>query len=250
MLAHEASQSASSRAGMGSGASNPQQRKPFFEYEGAPSLARRALAEGVATAGLTIAVVLAARAISLGDLRPLALGLGVPATVAALTLSFGPATGGHFNPLITVSQWLRGHRDVRCLLAYVAGQFGGALIGAGLATLLVAPAPVTTPVPVSLVISSEVFASAGLVTIVLAGSLVMRPHVALLAVVGWLVMINLAAPAGPFANPVLAVATPFVLGSLDTPLVLVRVAAELFGTVVALLVIAVTYPGSARARRL
>jgi glycerol uptake facilitator-like aquaporin len=194
-----------------------------------------------------MAVVLAARAISLGDLRPLALGLGVPAAVAALTLSFGPATGGHFNPLITVSQGLSRHRETRCLLAYVVGQLGGALVGAALAALLVAAAPITAPAPIGLVIGSEVFASAGLMTIVLAGSLVMDPHVGLLAVVGWIVMVNLTAPAGAFANPVLALAAPLSLGSLDAPLFLVRVDAELFGTAVALLVIATTYPGSASA---
>ena len=223
------------------------QREPFFEGSQPPSLARRALAEGVATAGLTMAVVLSARAISLGNLQPLALCLGVPAAVAALTLSFGPATGGHFNPLITASQWLRGHRDTRCLVAYVAAQLGGALIGAALAGLLVAPAPHTAPAPIGLVVGSEVFASAGLITIVLAGSLVMGPRVGLLAVIGWLVMVNLAAPAGPFANPVLALAAPLALGSIDPPIVLARVAAEFTGAALALLVIAVTYPRSARA---
>jgi len=39
---------------------------------------------------LTVAVVFAATSTSLGELRPLALGLGVPAAVAALTLAFGP----------------------------------------------------------------------------------------------------------------------------------------------------------------
>jgi multidrug efflux pump subunit AcrB len=76
----------------------------FFEAPDCPTLARRAIGEGVATAALTIAVVFAATATSLGALRPLALGLGVPAAVGALTLAFGPATGAHFNPLITASQ--------------------------------------------------------------------------------------------------------------------------------------------------
>ena len=224
----------------------PRQREAFYESAQRASLVRRALAEGVATAALTIAVILSARAISLGALQPLALALGVPATVAALTLSFGPATGGHFNPLITAAQWLRGRRDMRCVTAYVVAQLSGALAGAALAALLVGPGSQAAPAPMGLVIGSEIFASSGLITIALAGSLVMGPELGLLAVIGWLVMVNLAAPAGPFANPVLALAASFALGASDAPIILARVAAEIAGTLMALLVITVTYPRRAR----
>jgi hypothetical protein len=47
------------------------------------------------------------------------------------------------------------------------------------------------------VIGSEVFPSAGLITIVLAASLVTGPCVGLLAVIAWLVMVNLTVSAGP-----------------------------------------------------
>jgi glycerol uptake facilitator-like aquaporin len=218
------------------------QTLPFFEGPNSPCLARRALAEGVATAGLTMAVVFSAQATWLGALKPLALGLGVPAAVAALTLSFGPATSARFNPLVTASQWMRGHRGTGCLIAYVCAQLAGALIGAAVAALLVAPAPHVAPASLGVVIGSEVFATAGLIIIVLAASLVTATVIGLLSVIGWLVMVNLAAPAGPFANPVLALAAPLALGSLDTSLVLVHVAAELAGAAVALLVIALTYP--------
>jgi glycerol uptake facilitator-like aquaporin len=220
------------------------QRQPFFEGPSSPSLVRRALAEGVATAALTMTVVLSTQATWLGALQPLAICLGVPAAVAALTLSFGPATGAHFNPLITASQWLRGHRDSRCLIAYICAQFVGAWVGAALAALLVSPAPHIVPAPIGVVIGSEVFASAGLITIVLAASLVTGPLTGLLAVVGWLVMVNLAAPGGPFANPVLAFSTSLALGSMNASLLLAHVAAEFAGALLALLIIAVTYPGT------
>jgi glycerol uptake facilitator-like aquaporin len=218
------------------------QSEPFFEAPGCPSLARRALGEGVATAALTMAVVFAARASWLGALRPLALAVGVPAALVALTLSFGPATGAHFNPLVTASQWLHGRRHTRCLIGYVCAQFAGALLGAAIAFLLVGPGPQAAPAPLGLVIGSEIFASAGLIVIVLAASLVMGPRAGLLAVVGWLMMVNLAAPAGPFANPVLAVAASLALGSVDAPHILVHIGAELAGAALAVLVIAVTYP--------
>jgi hypothetical protein len=116
------------------------------------------------------------------------------------------------------------------------------LIGAGLVGFLVAPGLPPASEPIGLVFASEVFASTGLITIVLAASFVMAPQVGLLAVIGWLVMVNLAAPAGPFANPVLAIAAPFALGSLSTPMALVHIAAELVGAGLALLVVALTYP--------
>ena len=220
------------------------QRRPFFEGPNPPSLVRRAFAEGVATAGLTMAVVFSVQATWLGALRPLAICLGVPAAVAALTLSFGPVTGAHFNPLVTASQWLRGHRDTRCLIAYICAQFVGALIGAALAGLLVSPAPHVAPAPIGVVIGSEIFASAGLITIVLAASLVTGPLTGLSAVVGWLVMVNLAAPGGPFANPVLALSMSFAMGSMNASLLVAHVAAELAGASLALLIVALTYPGT------
>jgi glycerol uptake facilitator-like aquaporin len=226
------------------------QRDLFFEAPDPPTLARRALGEGVATAALTTAVVFAATATSLGELRPLALGLGVPAAVAALTLAFGPATGAHFNPLITASQWLRGHRNTRCFIAYVCAQLAGALIGASLVGLLVAPGPPVASDPIGLAFGCEVFASAGLIVIVLAASLVMSAQIGLLAVIGWLIMVNLVAPASPFANPVLAIAAPFALGSLSTQTALVHIAAQLVGAGLALLVIAVTYPRNRGAQTL
>ena len=189
-----------------------------------------------------MAVVFAVQAAWLGALHPLATGLGVPAAVAALTLSFGPATGAHFNPLVTASQWVRGQRDTRCMLAYMIAQFSGALVGAVAAGWLVGPGLHTAAAPLAVVVGSEVFASAGLITIVLAASLVSGPYIGLLAVVGWLVMVNRAVPAGPFGNPVLAFSALLAPRSMTPSLVLIHVAAEVAGTALALVIIGVTYP--------
>src|SRR3954463_13663197 len=48
----------------------------YVEARDCPPLAQRALAEGVATAALTMAVIFAVQASWLGALRPLALGVG------------------------------------------------------------------------------------------------------------------------------------------------------------------------------
>jgi hypothetical protein len=117
----------------------------------------------------------------------------------------------------------------------------------GAAGLLVVQAPQVSPPSIGIVIGSEIFVSAGLVIVVLAASLVTGPMIGLLAVVAWLVMINMAAPGGPFANPVLALATPLALGSTEPSLVLAHVGAEFLGAALAVLIIAATYPAVASA---
>ncbi|HEY4304478.1 MAG TPA: aquaporin [Gemmatimonadaceae bacterium] len=222
------------------------QAAPFFEAWECPALARRALAECVGTAALTVAVVFAAHASWLGQLRPLARGVGIPAALAALTLSLGPVTGAHFNPLVTASQWARGHRDTRSVLAYLVAQIVGAVVGAVAAGQLLGVMPQAVPAPLAVVVGSEIFASAGLITIVLVASLVASPSVGLMAVIAWLVMINLTAPAGPFANPVLALATPLALGSTTASAIFAHVGAEIVGAGMAVLLIVVMYPRAVR----
>jgi glycerol uptake facilitator-like aquaporin len=214
----------------------------FFEGRDCPNLARRALLEAVATGALTMTMIFAVQATWLGALRPLARGIGVPAAVGALTLSLGAATGAHLNPLVTASQWMRGERDTRSLFAYVIAQVLGALAGGAVAGWLVGPALHGAPAPLAVVIGSEIFASAVLIIIGLAASMVASPSLGLLAVVAWLVMVNLTAPAGPFANPVLALAAPFALASMTPSLVLAHLGAEVVGAAMALLLIAVIYP--------
>jgi hypothetical protein len=59
-------------------------------------------------------------------------------------------------------------------------------------------------------------------------------------------MVNLIAPAGPFANPGIALAAPLALGSMSASMIVAHVAAEVVGAGIAVLLIAVTYPSVAR----
>jgi glycerol uptake facilitator-like aquaporin len=107
-----------------------------------PSLARRVVAEFVGTALLVAIVVgsgIAAETLS----RDVGLELFENAAVTAaglavLILVFGPVSGGHFNPVISIIDWLLGRRSrgglqSADLLAYVIAQFAGAVCGAMLA---------------------------------------------------------------------------------------------------------------------
>jgi glycerol uptake facilitator-like aquaporin len=103
-------------------------------------LARQALAEFLGSAGLVTVVVgsgIAAQRLS-DDVglqlleNALATGLGL----VALILAFGPVSGGHFNPIITLADRLFGGVSTRQVAAYLPIQLFGGALGAVLANLM------------------------------------------------------------------------------------------------------------------
>ncbi len=63
---------------------------------------------------------------SVGPFAPLAIGL----MLAALMYAAGPISGGHFNPAVSLSVWLRGRCAARTAILYAVVQFvAGALAG-------------------------------------------------------------------------------------------------------------------------
>ena len=102
------------------------------------NLPRRLVAEGVGTAVLLAAVVgsgIMAERLS-GGSEALALLANMAATGAILTvliLVFGPISGAHFNPAVSLVFFLRREISRSHGLAYVAVQLVGGLIGVALA---------------------------------------------------------------------------------------------------------------------
>jgi glycerol uptake facilitator-like aquaporin len=99
-----------------------------------PSLARRAVAEGLGTAFLLATVVgsgIMAERLAAGNaaLALLANSLATGAGLFALILAFGVMTGAHFNPLVTLADAIRRNRPWRDAPAYVAAQVVGAFAG-------------------------------------------------------------------------------------------------------------------------
>ncbi len=97
-------------------------------------LARRLVAEGIGTALLIAVVVgsgLRAERLAAGNvaLALLVNSLASGAGLAALLLAFGGMSGGHLNPAVTLSAWLRGMLPAREALRYVAVQLVGAIAG-------------------------------------------------------------------------------------------------------------------------
>jgi arsenate reductase len=106
-----------------------------------PLLARKALAEFLGSAGL-VAVVNgsgnAAQRLSPTDvgLELLENALVTGAGLTALILAFGPVSGGHFNPIVTLADRVFGGVSKRELAAYLPAQLAGGLVGAMLANLM------------------------------------------------------------------------------------------------------------------
>jgi len=102
------------------------------------SLSRRLTAEALGTALLLAVVVgsgIMAERLS-GDLTALALLANTVATGAglvALILTFGPISGAHFNPIVSLSEVLLGRLSWRDGLSYGVAQIGGAFAGVAVA---------------------------------------------------------------------------------------------------------------------
>ena len=146
-----------------------------------PSLWRRLLAETVGTALLVAVVVgsgIAAEQLSPGQVglqllensTATVLGLGV------LILMFGPVSGAHFNPVVSLIDWALGHRAGTGLppmevFAYSTAQIGGAIIGAVLANLMYGLSAVQMSQhhrATSATLLAETVATAGLIALIFA----------------------------------------------------------------------------------
>lgn len=104
----------------------------------APSLAKRAAGEAIGTAFLLVAVVgsgIMAERLAGGNiaLALLANAIATGGGLVALILTFGPISGAHFNPVVSlIFLWERKIALATALL-YIATQFGAAIIGVWIA---------------------------------------------------------------------------------------------------------------------
>ena len=97
-------------------------------------LNRRLASEGVGTAMLLAAVVgsgIMADRLSAGNqaMALLANTIATGAALAALVLTFGPISGAHFNPAVTVTDAWQGGLSWNDALAYIGAQLVGAVVG-------------------------------------------------------------------------------------------------------------------------
>lgn len=99
------------------------------------------MAEAVGTALLLIGVV--GSGIMAERLSPTDVGLqrfqnaaASAAVLFAIILMFGPVSGAHFNPAVTLADWALGDFPRRHIAPYIAAQVAGAVVGTVLANLM------------------------------------------------------------------------------------------------------------------
>jgi glycerol uptake facilitator-like aquaporin len=105
------------------------------------SLARRVVAEAVGTAMLLSAVVgsgIMGERLASGNLAIalLANTIATGSALVALILTFGPISGAHFNPALTLSNASQGGLPWREVPAYIVAQISGAFLGVATAHVM------------------------------------------------------------------------------------------------------------------
>ncbi len=105
------------------------------------ALPQRLVAEALGTALLLATVVgsgiMAERLCGGNDgLALLCNALATGAGLVALILTFGPISGAHFNPVVTLAEGLEGQFAWREVPAYAAAQVGGGVMGVAVADLM------------------------------------------------------------------------------------------------------------------
>ena len=105
------------------------------------TLPRRCMSEALGTALLLAAVVgsgIMGERLSGGNVAValLANTLATGATLIALILTFGPISGAHFNPVVTLSEASQRGMPWRDVPSYVAAQIVGAFVGVAVAHLM------------------------------------------------------------------------------------------------------------------
>ncbi|HXJ32669.1 MAG TPA: MIP/aquaporin family protein [Candidatus Eisenbacteria bacterium] len=105
------------------------------------TLARRLVGEGIATALLLATVVgsgIMGERLAGGSvgLALLANSIATGAALVALILAFGPISGAHMNPVVSLADALRGRHSWPQAASYAVTQVLGAVVGTGTANLM------------------------------------------------------------------------------------------------------------------
>ncbi|MFB7719744.1 aquaporin [Nocardia sp. NPDC056100] len=229
---------------------------------GATPLARRLAAEAIGTAALVAVVV--GSGIAAQQLSPNQVGLQLlensTATVfglAVLILLFGPVSGAHFNPAVSLADWLAGRRTGSGLTAAQAGayclaQTGGAITGAVLANVMFnqSAAQISTHSRADTGhFIGEIVATAGLIALIFALARTGRSALAPAAVAAWIGAAYWFTSSTSFANPAVTIGRIFTdtfagIAPTSAP---AFITAQLLGALVGLGAIAYFYPAPSTA---
>jgi glycerol uptake facilitator-like aquaporin len=217
-----------------------------------PSMPRRLLAEFLGSAFLAAVVIgsgIAAQTLSPGD-TGLQLFENAAATAAglfAIILMFGPVSGGHFNPVVSLSDASFKGMSWRDALAYTPAQIGGCAAGAITANGMFALAAISISThhrasPAHLF--SETIATAGLILVIFALARTRRSNSAPAAVGAYICAAYFFTSSTSFANPAIDIGRMFsnTFAGIAPASVPSFVVFQLIGGLFAVLVLRALYP--------
>jgi glycerol uptake facilitator-like aquaporin len=218
----------------------------------APPLARRLLAELLGSAFLAALVIgsgIAAQTLSPGDvgLELLENAAATAAGLYAIILMFGPVSGGHFNPVVSLVDAALGGIRPRDALAYVPAQVAGCVLGAVVANGMFALSAITIAThhrASSAHLFAEAIATAGLVLVIFSLARTRRTSAAPAAVGAYIGAAYFFTSSASFANPAITVGRMFsnTFAGIAPASVPGFVFAQLIGGACALLAITILYP--------
>jgi glycerol uptake facilitator-like aquaporin len=218
---------------------------------------RRLLAELLGSAFLAAVVIgsgIAAQRLSPGQtgLQLLENAAATAAGLFAIILMFGPASGGHFNPVVSFADAVFGGLSWRDAAAYLPAQVAGCMGGAVVANLMFAQAAVSvsakhraTPAH----ILSEIVATLGLIVVIFALARSGRARYAPAAVGAYIGAAYFFTSSTSFANPAITIGRMLSdsFAGIAPSSVPPFIAAQILGGALAVLVIRALYPGFAPA---
>jgi glycerol uptake facilitator-like aquaporin len=217
-----------------------------------PPLGRRLLAELLGSALLAALVIgsgIAAQTLSPGDvgLQLLENAAATAAGLFAIILMFGPVSGGHFNPVVSIADASLGGLRRRDALAYVPIQMIGCVLGAILANGMFSLAAISISShhrATGAHLLSEVIATAGLLLLIFSLARGRRTSTAPAAVGAYIGAAYFFTSSASFANPAITVGRIFsdTFAGIAPTSAPGFVMAQLAGCVMAILLVRVLYP--------
>ncbi len=217
-----------------------------------PTLRRSLLAEFLGAAFLTAVVIgsgIAAQRLSPGDIG-LELFENAAATAAGLytiILMFGPVSGAHFNPVVSLVDASFGGLSWRRAFAYIPAQVTGCVAGAIAANGMFATAAISIStkhrgLPAHLL--AEVIATLGLLLVIFSLARTKRAASAPAAVGAYIGAAYFFTSSTSFANPAIDVGRMFsdTFAGIAPASVPGYVVAQLVGGIVAIVVLRTLYP--------
>jgi arsenate reductase len=217
-----------------------------------PPLPRRLLAEFLGSAFLAAVVIgsgIAAANLSPGD-TGLQLFENAAATAAglfAIILMFGPVSGGHFNPVVSLVDAGFGGLQWRQALAYIPAQVAGCIAGAVLANAMFALGAISMSSKhraSEAHLLAEVIATLGLVLVIFSLARTRRSEITPAAVGAYIGAAYFFTSSTSFANPAITVGRMFsdTFAGIAPASVPSFVCAQLVGGLLAYLLVGSLYP--------